>query len=79
MVSRKEAKINSFYAVKKTFENLLSRSHDTPQAHDKGWGCREALSYGTAPDGLDAGRAIFEIAVCTLEKGNALHATARSV
>jgi hypothetical protein len=56
-----------------------SRSHDTPQAHDQGWGCREALRYGTAPDGLDADRAIFEIAVCTLEQGKALQATARRV
>jgi hypothetical protein len=55
------------------------RSHGAPQAHGKGWGCCEALSYGTAPDGWDADRAIFEIAVCTLEKGNALRATARSV
>jgi len=37
------------------------------------------LSYGTAYDGLDADRAIFESAVRTLEKGNALRATARSM
>jgi len=52
------------------------RSHGEPQAHGTGWGCREALSYGTAYDGLDADRAIFESAVRTLAQGNALRATA---
>jgi len=37
------------------------------------------LSYSTAPDGLDAARALFESAVRTLEKGKARRATARSV
>jgi hypothetical protein len=55
------------------------RSHGEPQAYGKGWGCREALSYGTAYDGLDADRAIFESAVRTLAEGNTLRATARSV
>ena len=34
---------------------------------------------GTASDGLDADRAIFESAVCTLAEGNTLCATARIV
>ena len=54
-------------------------SPDEPQPHGTGWGCREALSYGTAYDGLDADRAIFESAVRTLAEGNTLRATARSV
>ena len=54
-------------------------SHGEPQAHCEGCGCREALSYGTAYDGLDADRAIFEIAVRILADGNALRATARIV
>ena len=37
------------------------------------------MSYGTADDGLDAAQAIFESAVRTLAKGNALRATARIV
>jgi len=37
------------------------------------------VSYGTAYDGLDADRAIFESAVRTLAEGNVLGATARSV
>jgi hypothetical protein len=53
--------------------------HGEPQAYGKGWGCREALSYGTAYDGLAADRAIFESAVRTLAEGNTLRATARSV
>jgi hypothetical protein len=44
------------------------RSHGEPQAYGKRWGCREALSYGTAYDGLDADRAIFESAVRTWQK-----------
>src|SRR4029453_17112491 len=55
------------------------RSHGELQAYGKGWGCREALSYGTAYEGLGAGRAIFESAVRTLAEGNTLRATARSV
>ena len=55
------------------------RRHDAPQLHSTGWGCREALSYGTAYDGLDADRAIFESAVRTLAEGNTLRATARIV
>src|SRR5262249_12193691 len=56
-----------------------SCSHGEPQAYGKGWGSREALSYGTAYDGLDADRAIFESAVRTLAEGNTLRATARIV
>ena len=37
------------------------------------------MSYGTAYDGLDADRAIFESAVHTLAEGNTLRATARIV
>jgi hypothetical protein len=55
------------------------RSHGEPQASGTGWGCREALSYGTAYDGLEADRAIFESAVRTLAEGNTLRATARMV
>ena len=55
------------------------RSHGAPQAHGKGWGCREALRDGTASDGMDADRAIFESAVRTLAEGNRLCATARIV
>ena len=55
------------------------RSHAAPQAYGKGWGWREALRDGTASDGLDADRAIFESAVRTLAEGNVLGATARSV
>ena len=55
------------------------RNHGAPQAHGKGWGCREALRDGTASDGLDADRAIFESAVRTLAEGNTLCATARIV
>jgi len=57
----------------------LGRSHGAPQAHGKGGGCREALRYSAAPDGWDADRAIFEMAVRTVEQGNARRATARSV
>ena len=55
------------------------RRHDAPQTHGKGWGCREALRDGTASDGLDTDRAIFESAVGTLVAGNTLRATVRSV
>ena len=55
------------------------RSHGAPQAHGKGWRCREALRDGPASDGLDADRAIFESAVRTLAEGNRLCATARIV
>ena len=55
------------------------RSHDAPQTHGKGWGCREALSYETVSDGLDTDRAIFESAVRTLVEGNTVRATARIV
>jgi len=54
-------------------------SHDAPQPHGTGWGCREALSYGTGSDGLETNRAIFESAVGTLGEGNTLRATTRSV
>ncbi len=55
------------------------RSHDAPQTHGKGWGCREALRYGTASDDLDADRTIFATAVRALAEGNARRATARIV
>jgi hypothetical protein len=42
-------------------------------------GRREALRYGTASDGLDADRTIFESAVRTLVEENTLRATARIV
>jgi hypothetical protein len=54
-------------------------SHDEPQPHGTGWGCREALRYSTASDGLDTDRTIFESAVRTLGEGNTLRATARIV
>ena len=54
-------------------------SHAAPQAYGKGWGCREALRDGTASDGLDADRAIFESTVRTLAEGNPRCATARIV
>jgi hypothetical protein len=38
------------------------RNHGAPQAHGKGWECREALRDGTASNGLNADRAIFESA-----------------
>ena len=55
------------------------RSHGAPQAHGTGWGCREALRDGTASDGLETDRAIFQSAVRTLGEGNTLRATARIV
>ena len=54
-------------------------SHGASHAYGNRCGCREALSDGTAYDGLEAARAIFESAVRTLAEGNVLCATARIV
>jgi hypothetical protein len=54
-------------------------SYGEPQARCNAYKGSVALSYGTAYYGLQADRALFEMAVRALAAGNALRATARIV
>src|SRR5262249_48874116 len=54
-------------------------SRGEPQARCNACGGSVTLSYGTAYYGLQADRAIFEMAVRALAEGNALRAPGRSV
>ena len=54
-------------------------SYGEPQARCNACRGSVALSYGTAYYGLQADRALFEMAVRALAEGNALRATARIV